>query len=95
MRRLPALAFVFVLIGGLSRAQNVTATLVGTVTDQTGAIVDNATVTVVQPAKDVTRTAQTDASGNYSFPLLPPGTYRLSVEKQGFRRAEFRISPCK
>jgi hypothetical protein len=84
---LRTLAVPFFLAGS-AWAQNVTATLVGTVTDPSGATVADATVTVVQPARDFTRTAQTDALGNYSLPLLPPGTYRLSAEKPGFKRAD-------
>ena len=61
-----------------------TASLSGTVTDSTGAVVPKATVKLVSPDAGITRTFQTGASGEYSFALLPPATYTLTVEAAGF-----------
>ena len=66
-----------------------TATLTGTVTDATGAVLPGATVTV---AGDTliggTRSATTDANGTYRFPALPPGRYMVTTEMPSFRKAE-------
>jgi hypothetical protein len=76
------------LWASIAPAQTVTATLVGAVTDASGAVVPGAGVTLSQPATDFNRTVQTDTNGNYTFTLLKPGAYRLSAEKQGFKRAD-------
>ena len=49
-----------------------------------------ATVTVVSVATEVPQTASTDAEGQFQFPQLPPGPYRIVVELQGFKRVEKR-----
>jgi hypothetical protein len=67
-------------------AQAVNATLLGTVTDTTGAAVPNAKVTATETATGVPRTTNTNESGNYSFPNLPPGTYTVTVEQTGFKK---------
>jgi hypothetical protein len=65
-----------------------TASLFGTVTDAQGAVVPGARVTVTNPATGLARTAAADASGAFVFPLLPVGSYTLSVEQTGFRKYE-------
>src|SRR5437879_816856 len=68
-------------------AQNVsTADLRGTVKDPNGAVVTNATVTMRDDAKNISRTAKTDASGDYLFSQLPPGNYTMTVEASGFSK---------
>ncbi len=68
-------------------AQNVTGSIAGTVTDPTGAVVPNATVTITNTDTNVVaRTVKTDAGGNYSAPLLPVGHYSLTVEAPGFQK---------
>src|SRR5579884_1833812 len=69
-----------------SYAQAVNATLVGTVTDVTGAVVPGAKVTITETNTSVIHTAETNASGNYIFPNLPPGTYAVSIEAPGFKK---------
>ncbi len=68
-------------------AQSGTSTVSGTVSDQTGASVPGATVTISNPATGFTRTVTSDASGNYSFPGIPPATYRMEVEAANFKKA--------
>src|SRR5438105_14072303 len=78
-----ALTFLFVAPSGF--AQIVNASLTGTVTDPTGAVAPDATVTAMETATGrVTKTA-TDPTGNYNLPSLAPGTYTITVEKTGFR----------
>ncbi len=68
-------------------AQAVNGTLLGTITDATAASVPNAKVTITEVNKGFTRSTQTNESGNYSFPDLPPGEYTVSVELTGFKRS--------
>jgi hypothetical protein len=77
------------LLAGLSApvmGQAVNATLLGTVTDSSGASVANAKVTITETNTGIGHTSQTNESGNYIFPDLPPGTYRVIAEQSGFKR---------
>lgn len=67
-----------------------TGTIVGTVKDISGATVANATVTIRNQETNATRSVQTNATGDYSVPLLPPGTYEILIEGKGFRRSIFK-----
>src|SRR5262245_51628079 len=67
-----------------------TASLFGTITDAQAALVPGARVTITNPATGLTRTVVTDSNGGYVFPLLPVGSYSLSVEQTGFRKYERR-----
>lgn len=67
-----------------------TGTIVGTVTDPSGAVVPNARVIVRNVETNAVREVETDAEGNYNVPLLPPAAYRVSAEKEGFRRSFYR-----
>src|SRR6195256_4654845 len=60
------------------------ATLAGTVTDASGAVVINAKVSIRNTATDVTRDVTTDSSGLYSAPNLLPGIYDITVIAAGF-----------
>ncbi len=76
------------LLSALSAyGQNVNGSIVGTVSDSTNAAIPAATVTITDQNTNVNRTAQTDASGYYSVPDLPPGTYKVTVQKDGFSTA--------
>ncbi|HEX5475254.1 MAG TPA: carboxypeptidase regulatory-like domain-containing protein [Vicinamibacterales bacterium] len=68
-------------------AQRTTATLRGTVTDPTHAIVPGATVTITNHDTGLTRTMPTNEAGVYSFSELPVGRYTVTVELQGFKTA--------
>lgn len=70
-----------------STAQVTTGTIEGRVTDASGAVVPGARVTITNPAQGLARTAITGEDGGYAVPQLPPGTYEISVEKEGFQRA--------
>ncbi len=78
--------FVGLVVSGASAQYR--AGLQGTVTDQQGAVVPGATVTVTDNETNRTLTAQTNGAGVYSIGALPPSTYRLTVEKAGFKKKE-------
>src|SRR5215471_19122017 len=63
--------------------------ITGVVTDPSGAVVANATVTVTNPETNLTRRVSTNAAGNYNIPALLPGSYNIRAEMQGFQ-AEVR-----
>lgn len=63
-----------------------TATLVGTVSDSTGAIVAGVKVSATNVANAFVTESVTTAEGSYYLPYLQPGTYRLNVESPGFKR---------
>jgi hypothetical protein len=75
------LAFSHALLG-----QAVNGTLLGTVTDATGAAVPNAKVTATDVATDAIHPSVTNESGNYTFPDLQPGIYSVTVEAKGFKK---------
>ncbi len=85
-RRCPILLAVILLSRSLIAADP-TGTITGTVTDATGAVVPRARVTVANEGTNATRDALTNDDGDFTVALLPPGHYRIALEKQGFRRA--------
>jgi outer membrane receptor protein involved in Fe transport len=68
-----------------ARAQTFKATVLGQVTDQNGAAIPGATVTVTEQGTGRTQTAATVGDGSYTIPQLPPGRYELKVEAAGFK----------
>ena len=62
--------------------------ILGTVTDQTGAVLPGATVSVTDTERGLARTVNTDAAGEYNAPNLIPGTYSVRVEAKGFKRLD-------
>lgn len=73
------------LAASAAHAQSTFGSIVGTVTDQSGAAIPNAAVTLANIGTAAQRTAQTDASGNYSFSNLDPGAYSVSIAAPGFK----------
>ena len=69
----------------LASAQSGTATLQGKVIDAQKMALPGANVTLANPATGFSRTIQSDTSGAFAFPSVPPGTYALTVEMQGFK----------
>lgn len=82
------LAFVLAacLLASSAYAAEVTASLLGTVRDASGAVVPAATVTLTNIQTNATQKTESGTDGNYSFTLVPVGQYRLTVEKTGFRK---------
>jgi hypothetical protein len=78
-----ALAFLF-LIATTLLAQTFRGTILGTVSDNTGAILPGAKVTVQQTATGLERTTQTSADGSYAIPELPIGSYTVTISSVGF-----------
>ena len=75
------LAFSHTLLG-----QAVNGTLLGTVTDSTGAAVPGAKVTATEVATGALHLSATNESGNYAIPDLQPGPYSVTVEAKGFKK---------
>ena len=68
-----------------ARAQNITASVRGTVTDQQGAAIAGADVTITNVDTGYSRSDKTNKDGSYSFQSLPIGRYTLNVSGQGFK----------
>jgi len=86
MFRLISLSILLVAILSLSlMAQAPTGTISGVVTDDTGAVIPNGTVTITNKATGVSRTATTNAEGFFTAPALPAGDYEVRAEVKGFR----------
>src|SRR5262249_55308623 len=78
---------LFLLIAGVwsGYAQISQSALEGTVKDNSGASIPGATVTLRNKGTTATRTAVSDAAGQYSFPNLDPAEYTLSAAFKGFK----------
>jgi len=84
--------FVFLLIAAsdVAFAQSTTATITGTVTDASAAVLPGVDIVVTNEGTGMVRNALTNESGNYTVPLLPVGTYRVEADLAGFRKAVVR-----
>src|SRR5258706_6205808 len=76
---------LFVIFAITVSAQTFRGGIQGTVTDNSGAVVPEAQLTVTSIATGFTRTTTADSSGNFSFAELPLGEYNLTATKTGFR----------
>ncbi|PYR22013.1 MAG: hypothetical protein DMF98_21045 [Acidobacteria bacterium] len=90
LRRAVAVALMVVLASVSLLAQANTGTIVGTVHDSSGAVLASAPITIRNEETNISRTVVTSASGDYSAPLLPPGSYEVSATAAGFNEAVFR-----
>src|SRR5690349_9552693 len=66
--------------------QSFYGSVLGNVTDSSGAAIQDAKVTLLNTGTSEARSIQTDANGAYQFVNLVPGVYRLTIEKTGFKR---------
>lgn len=73
-----------VFAAGAGWAQSTTAQITGRITDPSDAVVPGAAVTVVNVDTGIKRETKSNELGNYAVPLLLPGTYRITVRKEGF-----------
>ena len=73
------------LLAASSGLAQVSGRLSGTVTDPTGQVIVAAKVTVTNVGTSEQRVVQSNEAGNFVFAALPPSTYRLSVQSEGFQ----------
>src|SRR5688572_30557876 len=85
MFRLALLCVLVVASSAPLFAQSPTGTIAGTVADQVGALLPNATVTVTNADTGAKRVVQTAPDGSFSLPSLPAGTYDVVVTITGFQ----------
>ena len=86
MRKLFGAIFLLSSLATSVFGQDATGRIIGTVLDQTGAVVPNARVVLTNVATGGTRETITDSEGAYQVLLLPIGSYQVSVEAAGFRK---------
>jgi len=87
MRKLMLTCALAVAVCASIAAQQFSGTIRGTVQDSSGAVVRQAEVSVVNIDTNVSHTVITDDNGSYVVPQLPPGFYRITVKKDGFKMA--------
>jgi hypothetical protein len=80
-----AIAILIAFSGATLRAQQVTGTITGTVTDPSGATIVGAEVSVHETNTGLVRASQTNEQGNFRFLLLPVGVYSVEVASAGFK----------
>ena len=80
------IVLLLVLTAETALPQAITATLLGTISDSSGAVVPGAAIVVIETATGVSRRTETNTEGIYTIPYLPPGVYRIEVESAGFKR---------
>ena len=85
--RILAVAALLVCLTGMAAAQVTTGSILGTVRDNSGSAVKGARVTITEVGKSNSTTYTTDDEGAYTAPFLIPGTYNVSVEATGFKKA--------
>ncbi len=76
------------LLFAFANAQTTSATLSGTVEDEQGAVIPGAEVTVLNPSTALQRQTTTNGQGYFTVTLLPPGTYTVTVRRDGFAPIE-------
>lgn len=82
-----ALAASSLLLAAVSLAQGLNGSVTGLITDQSGAVIPGAGVTLRNTATNLVSRTEANDSGNYSFPSMPIGNYELKVEAKGFKSA--------
>src|SRR6185295_12454364 len=89
-----AAAIAVCLVFGLSALAQVgiNATLSGTVSDPSGALIPGVEVTAKNTGTGVVATVLTNESGNYRFPSLQPGPYEVIASLSGFQTQTFRVT---
>lgn len=83
--RCAAAVCLFLIVPLPVTAQEARATLLGLVSDATGSVLTGARLTATNIATEVRYSTDSNGDGNYVIPYLPPGEYRLRVEREGFR----------
>jgi len=89
MKIMKALGIALLVVATVElNAQTTSGRILGTVHDQTGAAIPNATVIVTDTQRSVSRQAATDGSGNFVVAALPPSVYTIRAEATGFKTVE-------
>ncbi len=76
---------VLIALAGIGYAQTTYATITGTVTDPSGAVIPNVTISATNLERNAVSTAKSNGNGDYTLPQLVEGTYTLKVEAAGFK----------
>src|ERR1035441_4901060 len=76
-------------------AQTFRGSILGTVSDTSGAVLPGAAVKVKNTGTGLERTSQTTAEGNYTISELPIGTYSVTVSQAGFQTSEIGRASCR
>src|SRR5579864_4399133 len=84
-RALSAYFLILALCCATALAQGPTGIITGTLTDESGAVIPNASVTITNKETGFARTVTTNAEGYFSAPALPAGDYEVKAEVTGFR----------
>ncbi|MDX6710842.1 MAG: hypothetical protein QOH96_1858, partial [Blastocatellia bacterium] len=87
-RLLPSVIILFFLLATTTSAQADRASISGTVTDKSGAMIQGARVELVSPTTGLHREYTSNEAGIYDFHALPVGKYKISVSKDGFSTVE-------
>src|SRR6202008_411236 len=93
--RLPQILILIMLAGAFQSSASDLQALRGVVRDQTGAVLQGATVELTDQGGAVIQTGSTDARGAFLIERVSPGTYTLKVQFEGFRPAtvHLRVAP--
>ena len=81
-------AVLFLLLLSTAAHAQFRASLRGTISDPTGAVVPGATVTLLNKDTNETKTSVSDGSGIYTFNALPAGRFSLTAQRDGFKKRE-------
>src|SRR5580693_7038101 len=84
------LLLVTIAFAAMANAQGAVGTILGQVSDTTGAVVPGARVTITETDTNVSHTATTGPMGSYTVPYLNPGHYSVQVEAAGFSRTRIQ-----
>lgn len=91
MKRNPRSPFTILMLLAIGAVavfgQAITGSIVGSVTDPSGAAIAGAKIIIMETSTGIARTVTTNSEGGYVMPYLQPGAYRLEVEKTGFKKS--------
>src|SRR5437867_12211010 len=88
MKNLGRFAAFPLCLSAAALAQIISSSIVGAVTDATGAVIPRASITLTNESTGIARQASSDESGVFVLPQLQPGNYRLTATAPGFKRYE-------
>ena len=83
---LVSIAAIFILLSPQLKSQSTSGSVIGTVTDSSGAIVPGASVTLTNTGTNEKKSVKTDNAGNYQFANVLPAVYKIEIDKSGFKR---------